>query len=163
VERNEFERIDRELTEAANKVLNQRRQAYAGNGDVLRNFKQVAEATGLSVAKVWEVYFRKALNAACAVVAGGETAGESREERIVDLLNYVRLGNAIAQENNTVLAEGKPTAQEPVKEFEKLNEMMDRIQKEQDVRAPWRYPYEVPTAPRWERLRSPKASNRVLD
>lgn len=107
--RTDFEKLDAELLAAANKVLTQRRGAYAADGDVLMNFKQVARETNVSTAKVWEIYFRKALNALRAVVEGGESAGESRLERAVDALNYVRLGWAIANEYFPRAQQPEPT------------------------------------------------------
>lgn len=144
--RAEFEKLDAELLATADAVLTQRRGAYAGDGDVLMNFKQVAQATGLSVAKVWEVYFRKALNAACAVVAGGECAGESREERMVDLLNYVRLGNAIAQEFSV-----NPVVPEMPRET-----LEDLMKREQDRGPRWRHVQPLP-------ILSKHARNRYAD
>ena len=110
--RDEFKKLDDELLAAANKTLDGRRSAYAGDGDVLMNFKQVARETGIPMSKVWEVYFCKALNALRAVVEGGEGGGESRIERAVDALNYVRLGWAIAQENRPVVEERRETLEE---------------------------------------------------
>lgn len=107
--RAEFEKLDAELLVAADAVLKQRRGAYAADGDVLMNFKQVASETNVSTAKVWEIYFRKALNALRAVVEGGESAGESRLERAVDALNYVRLGWAIANEYFPMAQQPEPT------------------------------------------------------
>ncbi len=140
----EFDKVDEELRKAADAILIGRRAAYAGNGDVLKNFKEVAAATGLTVAKVWEVYFRKALNALRAVVEGGEGGGEERIERAVDALNYVRLGWAIAQEKYA------EDGHEPIRtryilpavpiekpEVEGLKEMMKRIQDEQNKQPCW--------------------------
>jgi hypothetical protein len=98
-----FDQLDAQLAKAANDVLDSRRDAYAKTGDVLANFKEIAGATGLPIEKVWEVYFRKALNAAIKVVGGGNFPGEPRTERMVDLYNYVRLGWAIANIGRTVV------------------------------------------------------------
>lgn len=128
--RAEFEKLDAELLAAADAVLKQRRGAYAVDGDVLMNFKQVARETNVSTAKVWEIYFRKALNALRAVVEGGETAGESKLERAVDALNYVRLGWAIANEYHGAIVQ---TMTEPRQES--LEELIAREQRKAEDRA----------------------------
>lgn len=122
----EFEVVDAELLKAADAVLIQRRGAYAKDGDKLANFKMVAAETGLTPAKVCEVYMRKANIAIGKLMNGQEVPGETKLERFCDALNYVRLAYAIMKEYEHVslasIAKRPQTVQETMTEAQRMYE-----------------------------------------
>lgn len=94
----EFEAIDAELIAHSNKVLLNRKDAYAVEGDRLDNFKATARATGLTPEKVCETYLHKALSSMVKILHGAPAIGESLMDRFSDPLNYVRLAYALVKE-----------------------------------------------------------------
>lgn len=64
---------------------------YAASGDVLKNFKWVAEMTGQTPEEVWAVYAAKHWLAVMRHIRDGTLASEPIEGRIADLLNYLEL------------------------------------------------------------------------
>lgn len=126
----EFEVVDAELQKAADAVLIQRRGAYAKDGDKLANFKMVAAETGLTPAKVCEVYMRKANIAIGKLMNGQEVPGETKLERFCDAFNYVRLAFAIMKEGEPKLL--NPIAQPPSTkvlqdEYERMQATRERM------------------------------------
>ena len=96
-----FQRYETELVEAATAILAQRNVAYAENDDYLANFRRISRATGLTPAKVCEVYMQKALTAMSKLLNGQDVPGETMTERFADMFNYVKLAYAICREDNS--------------------------------------------------------------
>lgn len=147
--REQFEALDDQLMSRADDILKQRRGAYASDTDVLTNFKQLAAESGLTIAMVWEVLFRKSLNALCRVVANGQVAGEPNIDRCSDAINYVRLGFAIAND-------GKEPTPTPAVQSKSLSKLLSDFQTEQEHVMLWQ------NDPRWRTLRQ-GAANRYVD
>lgn len=139
----EFEIVDRELLKVADAVLLQRRGAYAKDGDKLANFKMVAAETGLTSAKVCEVYMRKANIAVGKLLNGQEVPGETREERFADALNYVRLAYAICRERDVVEPTSDQVARRGVPRDEALKALQDAAEASRPVFPYGPGPYEV--------------------
>jgi hypothetical protein len=109
VNRASFDTLRDQLHTRADMVLAQKRAAYASEHNVLANFKQLAQESGLSEIKVWEVLMRKALNAMIRTANGEDLGGEPAIDRFVDFVNYVTLGWALAnQHTNLVSTNFKP-------------------------------------------------------
>ena len=148
----EFDTLRTELAECADKVLNQKRRAYAGDADVLANFTQLANEVGLTPVKVWEVLMRKALNAMIRTANGEDLGGESAIERFVDFRNYVDLGFALSRQ--------RPPAEK--KRFIQFERYQPPIMVTAEMVKEWAAPFskrgEVPSE-----VPSPKAANRILD
>ena len=94
----EFEAIDSKLLEHADKVLLNRKGAYAQAHDRLANFKEASQRTGLTPEKVCEVYLEKALSAMLKILHGAPAIGETVLDRFSDPLNYVRLAHGLVME-----------------------------------------------------------------
>ena len=77
------------------KLLRSKGLDYAGENDVLSNFKNNAYRLGLSKYQVWAVYFMKHIDAISnSIPRGAEVpmlASESWESRIMDARNYLGL------------------------------------------------------------------------
>jgi len=121
----EFRDADTRLIEHADKVLLNRKAAYAQEGDRLANFKETAIATGLTPEKVCEVYLYKALSSMLKILHGAPAIGESLDDRFSDPLNYVRLAYGLVCERNakkapvnydSLLAQYKPPKRDPLLE-----------------------------------------------
>lgn len=78
--------------------------AYAGNGDVLENFKRNAKALGLSPYQIWAVYFNKHMdainNAIKATPDQPVDHSEGLQGRILDARTYLGLLSCLLQEGN---------------------------------------------------------------
>lgn len=101
----QFEAVDAELLAQSNKILLNRKGAYAQDGDRLANFKETGAMVGLTPEKVCEVYLYKALTAMLKILHGAPAIGETRLERFGDVLNYVRLAYGLVCEREP----GTPT------------------------------------------------------
>ena len=66
--------------------------------DRLSNFKQNAEALGLSPIQVWAVYASKHWDAVMSFIKSGHLESEAIEGRIDDLSNYLYLLEALLNE-----------------------------------------------------------------
>ena len=64
---------------------------YAGNEDVLRNFKENAERIGITKEVVWAVYFNKHYDALMTFIKDGELKSEPVEGRVLDMIVYLCL------------------------------------------------------------------------
>ena len=94
----QYEKLIGELTESRTGISSAKRKDYTrGDEDVLKNFKQVAEYTGLDPLEVWMVYASKHWDSICSYIKNG-TESEPIRERYCDLLNYLELGYALIKE-----------------------------------------------------------------
>lgn len=83
---------------ASNVAFTKRKDYTQGSGDVLANFKRIAEKLKVSPRLVWGVYMAKQVDALLTWAGSGEVASESVESRFIDLYNYTLLGYAIHKE-----------------------------------------------------------------
>lgn len=94
----EYDQLIKDLTENRTGISSAKRKDYTrGDKDVLKNFKQVAEYTGLDPLEVWMVYASKHWDSICSYIKNG-TESEPIRERYCDLLNYLELGYALTKE-----------------------------------------------------------------
>ena len=94
----EYDQFIKDLTENRTGISSAKRKDYTrGDKDVLKNFKQVAEYTGLDPLEVWMVYASKHWDSICSYIKNG-TESEPIRERYCDLLNYLELGYALIKE-----------------------------------------------------------------
>lgn len=94
----EYDKLIEEFTEKRRGVSESKRKDYTqGKRDVLTNFKQVAEYTGLTPLQVWMVYASKHWDSICSYVKNG-TESEPIEGRFGDLAVYLELGWALIVE-----------------------------------------------------------------
>lgn len=85
-----------QLFEKALQIQNTKGKAYAGrDADGLKNFKEAAERTGLSIFQVWAVYATKHFlaieNAIKENPQDPQEKTETMEGRILDAINYLSL------------------------------------------------------------------------
>ena len=64
---------------------------YAGNEDVLKNFKVNAERIGITKEVVWAIYFNKHYDALMTFIKDGELKSEPVEGRVLDMIVYLCL------------------------------------------------------------------------
>ena len=96
----QYEKLIEELTYHRRDISDSKRKDYTrgeGHKDALKNFKQVAEYTGLDPLEVWMVYASKHWDSICSYIKNG-TESEPIRERYCDLLNYLELGYALIKE-----------------------------------------------------------------
>ena len=96
----DYERISAELDSEAKGIETAKRPGYTiGDADVLRNFKRVAERTGLTPGQAWAVYFLKHVDAITSIMTRPELpVSEEPIGRFSDAINYLHLGWAILDE-----------------------------------------------------------------
>ncbi|HSH24824.1 MAG TPA: hypothetical protein VLA13_04725 [Massilibacterium sp.] len=89
----QYEKLIEDFTNKRKGVSESKREDYTRGDktDVLKNFKTVAEATGLDPLQVWMVYAHKHWDAICAYVQN-HTESEPIEGRFGDLAVYLELG-----------------------------------------------------------------------
>ncbi len=88
------------LIHEALKIENAKRPGYTiGDADVLRNFKAVAQRSGISTRQCWATYFSKHVDALMAWAKDPNIPqAEKLDGRFMDALNYIGLGYAIYRE-----------------------------------------------------------------
>lgn len=96
-----YDRVAAALLAEAHRIEIEKRPGYTlGNEDVLKNFKRIAESTGLTPGQVWAVYASKHFQAICAIMCAPELpVSEAPLGRFADLLNYLRLGFALLNDD----------------------------------------------------------------
>ena len=89
------------LTEA-HAIETAKRPGYTvGSADVLRNFKAVADRTGLTPGQVWAVYASKHFDAITSIMARPDLpVSEAPLGRFADAINYLKLGYALFNERD---------------------------------------------------------------
>ena len=92
------------LLEKARKIERAKRPAYTfGNNDVLKNFKSVSDRLQLTPLQVWAVYAMKHMDAIASFAADEDIPqAEEITGRFADLLNYLKLGYALAIETKRI-------------------------------------------------------------
>ena len=91
----EFRKIDDELLQHANRVLNQRSEGYGDVDNQLANFDAIAHECGVSPEVVWLVLWSKGLRTIRKLMRGQNVPGENVIDRFADAIDYLRLGKAI--------------------------------------------------------------------
>lgn len=100
----EFLTLDSALLKRAEEILNQRKGAYATEGDRFANFKEGAARSGITPLQVCHLYMQKGFSVLDKFAQGKVVPGETVEERFCDAINYIRLMYALYKENEQVLA-----------------------------------------------------------
>jgi len=94
--REEFKSLISIIRAEQDKLLSEKGADYTQQSeDVLHNFKEVAEWTGLTPLQVWSVYFAKHILAIMSYVKHGDVKSESIEGRFRDAGNYLLLGEGL--------------------------------------------------------------------
>lgn len=90
---NRYTELIEAFTEKRKGISRAKREDYTkGSDDVLANFKNVAESSGLSVEQVWSVYAHKHWDSIMNYVkSGGQSESEPIEDRLGDLVNYLEI------------------------------------------------------------------------
>lgn len=101
----EYKTIKQILRARADAIEDSKRPAYTiGSEDVLANFKRIGESTGLSPARVCQVYMLKHVDSVSAFIKDPDIPqAESILGRFADLHNYVCLCLALLAEENDEL------------------------------------------------------------
>jgi hypothetical protein len=88
-----FEKVRKELIEDAFEISDEKGEDYrVGDRDALKNFKTVAERTGLRPTQVLGIYMMKHQDAISNYIkSGGQSESEPIKERIIDNINYLCL------------------------------------------------------------------------
>lgn len=96
----DYEALSTDLLEHARGIERAKRPGYtAGSVDVLKNFKAVADRTGLTPGQVWAVYASKHFDAITSIMARPDLpVSEAPLGRFADALNYLKLGLALLRE-----------------------------------------------------------------
>ena len=91
------------LLEKALAVLEGKGKAYAGDKDVLLNFKRNAERLGMTKYQIWAVYANKHIDSVNNAIADNPSAPvdatEGLEGRIIDIINYHLILHAMLSED----------------------------------------------------------------
>jgi hypothetical protein len=85
-----------ELTALRNKIVEEKRPVYTqGNGNVVRNFVQVAELTGQTPLEVLAVYLSKQIVSVMNLLTDPNVQDSERATRFADAINYLEIGFAM--------------------------------------------------------------------
>lgn len=102
----EYTEFCRILDETANAVAKSKRKAYAGDGDVLKNFRRQAAFEGKTEYQIIQTFMNKQLtsinNAIEADPLHPIDHSEGMQARLVDVINYARLLHAKLSEDRLV-------------------------------------------------------------
>lgn len=88
----EFEQFRTQFNLECESILLRKGHDYAGENDRHRNFKQAAEAAGVSALTVWGIFFKKHLDSIFTYIREGGVQSEPILERFKDARNYIDLG-----------------------------------------------------------------------
>lgn len=84
--------LSRDLLNKALDILENKGRAYAGERDVLLNFKRNAERLGMTRYQIWAVYANKHIDSINNAIADNPAepvdTTEGLEGRIIDVINY---------------------------------------------------------------------------
>lgn len=92
--------LSAELSNEAYEVLAAKSKDYADKDDALAAFRMTANELGLDMKQVWGVFFTKHVRSVLSYVKEGELESESLRSRIIDLINYLTILDAIDKENS---------------------------------------------------------------
>jgi hypothetical protein len=93
-EKDFYKLVDKRFAECMG-IMKSKGTAYSGLEDKLGNFKRVAKNLAMTPEQVWYVYFAKHLDALSAFLRGEYKDSEPIQGRIMDLINYLFLLDAI--------------------------------------------------------------------
>jgi len=93
----EFDEFRTQFNLDCEKVLLSKGHDYAGENDRHRNFKQAAEAAGVSPLTVWAIFMKKHWDSVMTYVREGGVQSEPILERFKDLRNYIDLGAGLVK------------------------------------------------------------------
>jgi len=98
-----FTTVTAELHAEAARIATSKRPGYTGGADdVLANFKNVANRTGLTAEQAWCVYFLKHVDAIVSIMSKPDLpVSEAPIGRFSDALNYLDLGWALLAERQS--------------------------------------------------------------
>ena len=95
--------IIQRITDDERTIIKVKGDSYAGLGDVLKNFKDVASDTGLTKYQVWGVYFGKHLGSVHNAIKQNPSApvdgSEGMASRILDIRTYAGLLQCLLEED----------------------------------------------------------------
>lgn len=117
MELNDFLALQTRLFEKAVKEIKRKNPEYARNGDVLAQFKRIAEKQKVSPEKVVLIFLEKHLDAIQHQVDAGEVlpSSENFEGRLIDVINYFSLLQALSADRVEKVREEKANALAPVR------------------------------------------------
>lgn len=105
--KSEFDRVTDMFLERASNIRSSKGKDYQrGMEDVLSNFKITSEKFGISELKVYAVYLDKHLAAIEYFLRTGRMESEPLQSRILDIVNYMLLLNAMCVEYGYIDEEG---------------------------------------------------------
>lgn len=97
-----YELLKLMVGEEEHTMISKGKEYTIGSDDKLKNFKMVAEASGLTVKQVWQVYFMKHIASIYNFIKDGvEASNEPIEGRIMDARNYLALLRGIITEERS--------------------------------------------------------------
>ena len=103
--RKEFDLFAVDFVNEQNMLMKTKGKDYAGDEDVLTNFKRIASNIGLTPLEAWYVYSSKHWDAITSFVKNGKVESESIRGRFIDMSNYLLLGMAIIQSSEGYIAD----------------------------------------------------------
>jgi hypothetical protein len=110
----EYARYVGDLDAEANKVAGQKRKAYAGKGDVLKNFRRQAAFEGKTEYLIMQTFLNKQLTSVNNAIEANPSApvdeSEGMTSRLVDIINYCRLMYAKLREDGLAASGTEPSA-----------------------------------------------------
>lgn len=96
--RDEFQERIKKQFQTILELNNTKGHDYAGQEDALANFKRHAETLGIPPEKVWGVYASKHWDAVLTYIREGEVKSEPVNGRIMDLILYLFLLDALIED-----------------------------------------------------------------
>lgn len=100
----EYEHCCKMLDEVANAVASTKRKAYAGEGEVLKNFRRQAAFEGKTEYQIMQTFLNKQLTSLNNAIEANPQRpvdhSEGMVSRLVDIINYARLLHAKLVEDN---------------------------------------------------------------
>lgn len=96
----EFNKNKKKLLDLCDRIMELKQPEYTNqNSDVLHNFKQTAQITGIEPIMVWSVFFNKHVQSILSHSNDPNLKqAEPIESRFADAINYLTLGFALLKE-----------------------------------------------------------------
>lgn len=99
MERQEFEKVNEELLIKAKELrLKKGRDYQRATQDILYNFKSSADKLNITPLQSFGVLYNKQIEAVFAYLSTGELESEDIESRLLDIINYTLLLNALVKQ-----------------------------------------------------------------
>lgn len=100
----EYQQCCKILEQIGNAVADSKRKAYAGTGDVLKNFRRQAAFEGKTEYQIMQTFLNKQLTSLNNAIEANPQRpvdhSEGMVSRLVDIINYARLLHAKLVEDN---------------------------------------------------------------